>query len=569
MEITSKKRGFLITIAVITLIIVLFSLVCLFSDFMDVNYSDSYYNMSASWHLGETTDGESIRHAELKKGESITITANTRFLPQSVNAATLLAVTDSCTLEAYCYDTLLYTYGLEDYRNHNLVSSGVHYINFPLDYMGQPVTLKLTAARNGAKLDTRGFGFGDIDAVARTFTQSKGIVIIIAGFLIAFGLMLILLQFVLYDPSKFSLDFVFQGLLLGDIGIFLNCYNNTMHYIIRDDIINTYSMYITLIFIPYLIYMAQLSSRKQRKGVINNVILAIDITIAVVISILNATGIIYINELSSWICIFVGFHILLTMVWLLVSGFTKEKDPNNLYSYATLADQAVRLGLCVLTFCCLLELIVWKLGYSRMLMPGSDIRGVFLIAGALVMSGCIFIGYFYHCVAIVKDTDVTNKLKDLAYTDKLTGLSNRAYCERVMTELTTEKKDCIIISLDLDGLKAINDKLGHQQGDRYISGFSSLLADAFAGSLLCGRMGGDEFIIILDSLSRNNCESHLSKLFKYVSNDNTFSYRYSYGYAGTDETADKHLQAVYMLADERMYAMKDEHHKTQAARGEA
>ncbi len=568
MEITNKKRGFIISIAVIFCMTLFFVLFCMFTDVMDVDYSANLYDLSDGWHIGESVDGPSLRHAELKRGESLIITANTHFLPQSVNAATLLIVTESCTLEVYCYDTLLYTYGLEDFEKHNLVGSGVHYVDFPLDYMGQPVTLKMTAARNGAKVDTKGFSFGDIDAVARTFTQRKGIAIVIGCFLIAFGSMLIFLQFVMYDKDRFSWDYVFQGLLLFDIGLFLNSFNNVSHYLIRDDIINTYIMYITLIFVPYLIYMAQLSSMRQKTTPLNNTILIIDITIAVVLSILNASGIVYINELSAYICIFVGAHILFTMIWILITGFKRE-ERTGLYSYATLAGQTVRLGLCILTLCCLVELIVWKLGYSRMLTKTYDIRGVVLMPGALILSGCIMIGYFYHCVAIVKDTDVSNKLKDLAYTDKLTGISNRAHCERTMAKLQADSRDCMVISIDLDGLKAINDHMGHQQGDLYISGFSHLLQDAFSDSLLCGRMGGDEFIVILKGLDRRDCVSHISALEKAIKGETEFTYRYSYGYAGTDEIADKHLQAVYMLADERMYHMKDEHHKTQAARGEA
>ena len=561
MEITNKKRGFYTTIAVIASIVGVFVLFYLFSDIIDVDYSDSFVDLSDTWHLGETTEGASIHHRELKKGETIVITSNTFFLPKSTNAATLMFVTDSCTVEAFCYDTPLYSYGLDAYKKHELVGSGTHMINFPDEYMGQPVTIRLTAARNGAKLDTHGSAYGDIDAIARSFTQRKGIAIIVAGFLISFGFMLIFLQLVFYDKSRFSLDFIFQGLLLLDIGFFLACYNNLMRFIIRDDITNTYALYITLIFIPYLIYMSQLSSRKQTKTATNNLILIADITIAVILSILNSTGTIYINELSDVICLFVSLHIFLTLVWILLTGFRK-KENEQLYSYATLASQTVRLGLCSLTFCCLLEMIVWKLGFSRHLMPGSDVRGVILMPGALVLAGCIFVGYFYHCVAITKDTDISEKLKDLAYTDKLTGLSNRAHCERVMAKLQSEQKDCLVISLDLDGLKAINDRLGHQSGDRYISGFAELLRESFSDAALCGRMGGDEFIIVLEGLNRMHCNSCLQLLAANVKTADAFDYRYSYGFAGTDEVKDKHLQAVYMLADERMYAMKDDHHRT-------
>ena len=96
-----------------------------------------------------------------------------------------------------------------------------------------------------------------------------------------------------------------------------------------------------------------------------------------------------------------------------------------------------------------------------------------------------------------------------------------------------------------------------------ISGFGALLRDAFSECELVGRMGGDEFIIIRKGVLAADMERDIRSLTLGAEEANrrggTFRYAFSYGVADSSEK-DK-VKDVYMLADERMYEMKDEHHK--------
>ncbi|MBT4888240.1 MAG: GGDEF domain-containing protein, partial [Rhodospirillales bacterium] len=93
------------------------------------------------------------------------------------------------------------------------------------------------------------------------------------------------------------------------------------------------------------------------------------------------------------------------------------------------------------------------------------------------------------------------KIFHMAHHDALTDLPNRAlFYDRLKTGLKTarrEKRQLAVLFLDLDGFKAINDNDGHQVGDMLLIGVAQRLVGCVRDTDTVGRMGGDEFAIIL------------------------------------------------------------------------
>lgn len=90
------------------------------------------------------------------------------------------------------------------------------------------------------------------------------------------------------------------------------------------------------------------------------------------------------------------------------------------------------------------------------------------------------------------------ELESMAYRDHLTGCYNRYSLERFFQQHTRE--DGIILFLDLDGFKQINDKLGHETGDFVLKEVSLRIEEIIRGRTLSGavfRLGGDEFVVNL------------------------------------------------------------------------
>lgn len=96
------------------------------------------------------------------------------------------------------------------------------------------------------------------------------------------------------------------------------------------------------------------------------------------------------------------------------------------------------------------------------------------------------------------------ELRHLACHDPLTGLPNRLHLKDLMTQALThaqtEKSQCAIVFLDLDGFKTINDSLGHALGDSLLQAVAGRIRANLRRSDIAARLGGDEFVIVLGEI---------------------------------------------------------------------
>ena len=104
-------------------------------------------------------------------------------------------------------------------------------------------------------------------------------------------------------------------------------------------------------------------------------------------------------------------------------------------------------------------------------------------------------------------------LRYLSYHDKLTNTFNRAYFEEELLRLEQGKTQQIgVFFFDVDGLKFVNDTLGHEQGDRLLVRAVEILKSAFPTAEPIFRIGGDEFVILLQQAQRDMLESLYDKV---------------------------------------------------------
>jgi diguanylate cyclase (GGDEF)-like protein len=185
----------------------------------------------------------------------------------------------------------------------------------------------------------------------------------------------------------------------------------------------------------------------------------------------------------------------------------------------------------------------------------------YLTLGSLYFTICLFIYYLLNGIEHVNSQYVREQLEGLAYTDELTGLMNRAKC---MQFTKTLESPYAVVSIDLDRLKLVNDTYGHLEGDKMIRTFSELLSKAFDGASLIGRTGGDEFMVIYENPSANECDKAIRTLEEYMAEFNQkkekFTLSASMGYAYSSELSTMGFNDVFYLADSRMYEMKEKHH---------
>src|SRR2546421_10734077 len=107
-------------------------------------------------------------------------------------------------------------------------------------------------------------------------------------------------------------------------------------------------------------------------------------------------------------------------------------------------------------------------------------------------------------------------LQSLSLVDELTGLYNRrgflAITEQHLTSIRRNQKIPVILYADLDGLKKINDTLGHHEGDRAIVKTAEIFKDTFRTSDIVARLGGDEFIALAGIGEEESTETLTTRL---------------------------------------------------------
>lgn len=113
--------------------------------------------------------------------------------------------------------------------------------------------------------------------------------------------------------------------------------------------------------------------------------------------------------------------------------------------------------------------------------------------------------------------------------DQLTGLENRRGLERAKANFEVDRYPVLFIAADLDHLKLINDKYGHEAGDKYILSFVRLIKETFRPDDGVYRLGGDEFLIAVKNtkndpaLSPENLNSRITNSLRVFNRDNLLS----------------------------------------------
>ena len=128
-------------------------------------------------------------------------------------------------------------------------------------------------------------------------------------------------------------------------------------------------------------------------------------------------------------------------------------------------------------------------------------------------------------IAEMVETQVQMRTRELfrqANYDDLTHLPNRAYFNTTLEQLVVKAQDSktefVLLFLDLDGFKAVNDTLGHQAGDELLRNVSARLMSAVREGDIVSRLGGDEFVVLLaDVIDKELIEGVSQRIIKEVS----------------------------------------------------
>lgn len=168
-------------------------------------------------------------------------------------------------------------------------------------------------------------------------------------------------------------------------------------------------------------------------------------------------------------------------------------------------------------------------------------------------------GVLQHTVDSLKET--LARLHRRTFNDGLTGILNRLGIDRALEDWHAQAKGtpAVLISLDLDDFKFINDLLGHAAGDEALRALARRLRDFFGRTALVARNGGDEFTVLLPATTAAQAERLLSELTQapqhYLYGGVERSFTLSIGYVSYPDQAES-LRDLTRYADAALYATK-------------
>ena len=177
------------------------------------------------------------------------------------------------------------------------------------------------------------------------------------------------------------------------------------------------------------------------------------------------------------------------------------------------------------------------------------------------------IGVGCRTVQLHAEIDAKNKqLEEMAHTDSLTGLPNRRAIEdwgrRQLRGAARHGFPLWVIHADLDSFKTINDTYGHDAGDAVLQKFAEILRTNTRASDICGRMGGDEFLLVMTHVEDKDIEATIDPLRQelaghaFVFGGKKVSITASFGIAGFRGADAPSFATLVQQADKALYAAK-------------
>ena len=517
------------------------------------------------WTISRGSDSwepESISASSTGIANDGDIIVLSRSMPEiTLNPATVSFKTILSTVDVFLDDKPIYSFGEKYYSQGYMLPKMIHFVQLPKDYQGKELKIVITAREDNAFSGLSPIYFGNYNDIYNYLTQKNRLPLVIGVYLIVFAFLLLVLSPFLIFSANHDFSIMFGAFVSWTLGSYILCYNDVFWMFTDSPAFYTFVEYFSLFSIPAASLGFVLAAHQVPYRKLGIFLFIINNLFVITTSLLHIARVIHINHFV-WVLHVLGMlEGLFIITSIIISTIKARKEDANKISAST---NMLIIGLLMFLACALIDILKFNImKFTSLGEINSHIN--FMTVGALVFMMCLLLNYFYHCIEYINESTIKSHLEGLAYNDKLTGLQNRARCELVLAELTGSYT---IVSIDLDYLKYTNDNYGHDQGDKLLNGFADILKNTFTDASLIGRMGGDEFIVVLPYVDEERTNRTLDNLTEQMNQRNSretkLRFSASWGHATSKDIKNRSNlsgQNVYLIADQRMYVMKNQHHK--------
>ena len=448
----------------------------------------------------------------------------------------------------------IYSYGLPDYAKGNLLGYGEHMIPMPQQYAGKSLKVVLYVSENNAFDGQSALYIVNHKDYLQYEVAGKRNSLAISLFLIVFGIIIMCLSLVmLFKAKNFTQTFciaMFSFL----IGCWTLCNQDLVIIFTQDLKVKAYMEYLTFYFvpIPFTYYFRNRIEEKQTPKFVRVyfwTLLSAELIFFVSACILQFMNIVHFPNVLFCVHMLMFFALILIFILSVVDAKNKIRQRNS-----------VTVGFIIAAVACVYELLYYNLGKYFIGFSENEFNSAFCYA-VLIIVISLLIDFGKGITQSLYKEAQQKILFQLAYMDELTGLANRRRCEELLAEYSKDNISYAVISLDMNFLKKVNDTQGHDKGDAMLKRFADTLTEVFSLHGTVGRMGGDEFIVLMPDSTAKEVEKLLKELDAAMNHKNieepSITLSTAYGFAMSYEAdSSRNVHAVYQLADNRMYDNK-------------
>lgn len=516
---------------------------------------EDYIELTDGWTVTindtvyEDVDLDTFTFDVVKKGDVIVLT---RVMDCSIDMSPILWIySDYTTLDVTVDDVNIYCYGQSRAAKDLSVGYGYHAVDLTnVDYLNKTLEISMEVTEDRVFSNLYAPVFMDGKLISWSLLYGHRVECLVDVFLIVFGVVLSIIILVFFANAPLVGRLLFLSMFSALMGVWSICNTDIIWFFSGGYLVHYYAEYISLFFAP-VCFMGYFFSEfrewhKIQKILYLSLLIGL-ITFDVTAVILQLCNVVHMTALL-WI-----FHTFL-IVYFLFLLFAMIQGVRKRHHMAMLISMIFVLGVGGFD---LIKFYMVK--YLPWLIFSKYHSSVPLAILVLVLG--MLLDYSREIYIQYTKAIRVEAYERMAYEDFLTGLSTRRKTDELLDEIDENgPENACAISIDLNNLKQVNDTFGHSKGDTLIRDFAQILKEVFGRIGDVGRMGGDEFNVIISDVRGIDLSEYITRLQMaceaYNSHQSDIEMSFAYGICYGNEENMENIRAVYHTADDRMYDNK-------------
>ncbi|MCH1981935.1 GGDEF domain-containing protein [Ruminococcus sp. OA3] len=405
---------------------------------------------------------------------------------------------------------------------------------------------------SGINISTMRLGT-DEALIVSTLRQNLGLIICL-GILVVMAAVLFLSSMIsrFRERNPYYTLFLYLGLFTSSCAVWLLTDSSLPELFAGNVVFICLLSFYSFMLIPVfmLLFISELCHNRDSSGKILCCLMLLNMIVQ---------SVFYVCDIADFPQMLIVTHLFLgiSCIWLLCFLIRDLKNNHSYYA------KIILCAITVLIAAALIEVLSFYFNYFK-----NSRR--FFRGGLLIFIGTLIFLSWKKYMELLQENMKVQTYQKLAMTDSLTNIgSHAAYLDKLelLKQSPQHTGKVLLIMMDVNFLKETNDQHGHNAGDLLLKGAAKCIRQAFADSGSCFRVGGDEFIVILEEpgCSPENYSRKLDIALEEHNAGNPFPVSLARGYAYIDRSQGditQNIQDAVRRADLDMYENKRKYHRT-------